>query len=83
MTCAQFLKELNDYLDDTLDRAMRAELERHLTKCSDCRVIWDTIRKTVRVYKGLQPYPIPPQLESRVLAAIARKASSGFMIPKP
>jgi anti-sigma factor RsiW len=74
MTCTQFLKELNDYLDDALDLAMRAELERHLTKCSDCRVIWDTTRKTVRVYKGLESYPIPPQLESRLLAAIARKA---------
>jgi len=74
MTCAQFLEELNDYLDDALDLAMRAELERHLNRCSDCRVICDTTRKTVRVYRGLEAYPIPPQLESRLLAAIARKA---------
>jgi len=74
MTCAQFLEELNDYLDDETDGAMRAELERHLGKCPGCRVIWDTTRKTVQVFKGLEPYPIPAHLESRLLEAIARKA---------
>ena len=77
MTCAQFLEDLNDYLDEALDGAMRAALERHLSNCPDCRVIWDTTRKTVRVFKGLEPYSIPPQLESRLLAAIARKARVG------
>jgi anti-sigma factor RsiW len=76
MSCAQFLEELNDFLDEALDGASRAELERHLSKCPDCRVIWDTTRKTVRVFKGLEPYPISPQLESRLLAAIQRKAEA-------
>jgi anti-sigma factor RsiW len=74
MTCTQFLQELNDYLDDELDGAMRSELERHLGKCPGCRVIWDTTRKTVQIFKGLEPYPIPPQLESRLLEALARRA---------
>jgi predicted anti-sigma-YlaC factor YlaD len=74
MSCAQFLEELNDFLDEALDGVSRAELERHLGKCPDCRVIWDTTRKTVRVFKGLGPCPIPPELESRLLAAIELKA---------
>ena len=74
MTCSQFLEELNDYLDDELDEAMRSELERHLSKCPDCRVIWDTTRKTVQIFKGLEPYPISPRLESRLLETLARKA---------
>ena len=76
MTCAQFLEELNDYLDDATDAAVRAELDRHLGKCPGCRVIWDTTRKTVRVFKGLEPYPIPPQIEARLLEALARKAGA-------
>lgn len=74
MSCAQFLEELNDFLDESLNGVSRAELERHLSKCPDCRVIWDTTRKTVRVFKGLEPCPIPPQLEARLLAAIEQKA---------
>ncbi len=73
MTCGQFLEELNDYLDDAVEDARRAALERHLRKCPGCRVIRDTTRKTVRVFKGLAPYPIPPELESRLLAAIAQR----------
>jgi len=74
MTCAELLQKLSDYLDDAANLTMKAELERHLSKCRKCRVIWDTTRKTVRVFKGLEPYPLPPQLESRLLEAIARKA---------
>jgi anti-sigma factor RsiW len=77
MTCPQFLEELNDYLDDEVDAEMRSELERHLSKCPGCRVIRDTTRKTVRVFKGLEPYPISSQLESRLLRAIALKARAG------
>jgi anti-sigma factor RsiW len=77
MTCTGFLEEMNEYLDDAADASMKAELERHLSKCPKCRVIWDTTRKTIRVFKGLEPYPLPPQLESRLLEAIARKARVG------
>ena len=76
MSCAQFLEELSDFLDEALDSLSRAELERHLSKCPDCRVIWDTTRKTVRVFKGLEPYPISPQLEARLLAAIEQRAKA-------
>jgi anti-sigma factor RsiW len=74
MSCAQFLEELNDFLDEALDGVSRAELERHLSKCPGCRVIWDTTRKTVRVFKGLEPCPLPAQIEARLLAAIEQKA---------
>jgi anti-sigma factor RsiW len=74
MTCSQFLEELSDYLDDEVGSAMRSEFERHIGNCPDCRVIWDTTRKTVRIFKGLEPHPIPRQLESRLLEALARKA---------
>ena len=74
MTCRQFLDELNDYLDDALDGTLREDLERHLGKCPSCRVIWDTTNKTVRIFKGLEPYPVPAELQSRLLTALARKA---------
>jgi predicted anti-sigma-YlaC factor YlaD len=77
MTCSQFLEGLNDYLDEEVDAGMRSELECHLSKCSGCRVIWDTTRKTVRVFKVLDPQPIPAYLETRLLRAIALKARAG------
>ncbi|MGC2660631.1 MAG: zf-HC2 domain-containing protein, partial [Bryobacteraceae bacterium] len=30
LTCKEFLQELNDYLDESLDHALRIELQRHV-----------------------------------------------------
>ena len=76
VTCKQFLDELNDFLDEALDGMTRAELEHHLGKCPNCQVLVDTTRHTVRVFKGLDPCPIPPEVESRLLAAIEARAAS-------
>ena len=38
---------------------MRAKLEQHITECPNCWVIADTTRKTIQIYKGMEPYPIP------------------------
>jgi anti-sigma factor RsiW len=74
LTCAQLLHELNDFLDEALDGMSRAELEQHLGKCPNCQVLVDTTKKTVRVFKGLEPCPIPPEVESRLLAAIEKRS---------
>ena len=61
LTCKDFLNELSDYLDETIDAELRAKLERHITECPNCWVIADTTRKTIQIYKGMEPYPIPPR----------------------
>jgi anti-sigma factor RsiW len=76
VTCKQFLDELNDFLDEALDGMTRAELEHHLGKCPNCQVIVDTTKKTVRVFKGLEPCVIPAEVETRLLAAIEKKAAA-------
>jgi hypothetical protein len=76
MTCAQFLEELNDFLDEAVDGVSRAGVERHVSKCSDCRLIWHTTKQTVRIFKGLEPCAIPRELELRLLAAVKEKANA-------
>jgi len=76
VTCKQLLDDLNDFLDEALDGMTRAELEQHLGKCPNCQVIVDTTRKTVRVFKGLEPCDIPREVERRLLAAIDKKAAA-------
>ena len=73
LTCKDFLKELSDYLDENLDAEVRAKLEEHITECPNCWVIADTTRKTVQIYKGMEPYPIPSDVESRLMKALERK----------
>ena len=76
LTCKQFLQELNDYLDETVDVELRQRIEAHITECPNCFVILDTTQKTIQVYKGMQPQAIPEDVQSRLLKAVERKLSS-------
>jgi anti-sigma factor RsiW len=73
LTCKDFLHELSEYLDESIDSETRAKLEQHITECPNCWVIADTTKKTIQIYKGMDPYPIPPDVESRLMAALEKK----------
>jgi anti-sigma factor RsiW len=76
LTCKDFLRELSDYLDESLDSEIRAKLESHITECPNCWVIADTTRKTIRIYKGMDPQPIPSDIESRLMVALEKKMAA-------
>lgn len=76
LTCKQFLAELNDYLDERISVEIRQELEAHLRECPNCWVICDTTRKTVQIYKGMDPYPIPERLHTRLMDALQKRIAA-------
>lgn len=76
LTCKQFLQELNDYLDPSTDPATKCHLEKHVSECPNCFVIVDTTKKTLQVYKGLEPQTIPDEVKSRLWKALEKKMAS-------
>ena len=76
LTCKQFLQELNDYLDPSTDPAMKCHLEKHVNECPNCFVIVDTTKKTMQIYKGLEPQTIPENVKARLWKALDRKMAS-------
>ena len=76
MKCAQFLQELTNYLDGALDAGTKSELEEHLTWCHDCHVVCDTTKKTIEIYHGTEIYELPPDLRSRLRAAIMSRCKA-------
>jgi anti-sigma factor RsiW len=50
LNCGAFLEELSDYVDGVLGDALCAEIERHIADCDDCRVVVDTLKKTIYLY---------------------------------
>jgi anti-sigma factor RsiW len=76
LTCKEFLVELNEYLDETVDVELRRRLEAHVTECPNCFVICDTTKKTIQIYKGMQPQVLPADVEARLLKAVARRAAA-------
>jgi len=77
LTCKDFLTELNDYLDECVDRDLKVKLEKHVTECPNCFVVFDTTKKTIKVYKGIEPQVIPEDIHSRLMAALHKKMAAG------
>jgi anti-sigma factor RsiW len=76
LTCKDFLRELSDYLDESIDAEVRAKLEDHITACPNCWVIADTTRRTIQIYKGMEPYAVPADVQERLMAALERKMAA-------
>ncbi len=73
LTCKQFLEELSDYLDEKTDPQLRQKLEQHISDCPNCWVICDTTKKTIQIYKGMDPVSIAPDIHDRLMAALEQK----------
>jgi anti-sigma factor RsiW len=64
--CQQILEHISDYVDGELEAALCAELEAHLAGCRNCRVLVDTVRKTVTLYHAQAPSELPSGVEERL-----------------
>ena len=76
LTCKEFLQELSDYLDATVDAELRRKLEIHISACPNCFVILDTTKRTIEVYKGVEAQPIPPEVHARLMKAVEKKQAA-------
>ncbi len=49
--CQELLSSLSDYVDGELGAELCSQLERHLRECQRCKVVVDTLKKTVELYQ--------------------------------
>jgi anti-sigma factor RsiW len=73
VTCKDFLRELSDYLDENVDPAVRKDLEHHISECPNCWVICDTTKKTIQVYKGMDPEPLPEKVHDKLVQILEKR----------
>ncbi len=64
--CRDLKDQLSDYLDGELESALCAEIEQHLRDCKDCRVMVDTLNKTITLYRSYGQENIPPETHARL-----------------
>ncbi len=50
-SCRQLLSTLGEYVDGDLSGELCAELERHMKDCQRCRIVVNTMKKTVELYQ--------------------------------
>jgi anti-sigma factor (TIGR02949 family) len=50
VNCQSILDSLSDYVDGNLKDELCREIEQHIAGCSDCRIVVDTLKKTIYLY---------------------------------
>ena len=50
-TCEDMIRYLSDYVDNDLDADLTKAAQEHLATCQNCRVVLDSTRKTILLYK--------------------------------
>jgi hypothetical protein len=68
---------LNDYVDDALGRDERADVERHLTTCVQCRLTVDELRELARHVSSLPPMEPPARAWRRIERNLDRETDRG------
>jgi len=69
------LDELSEYLDETTEGEARRQLEQHVSECPNCWVMVDTTKKTIAIYKGMEPEPLSERLQNRLMTALCKMAA--------
>lgn len=78
MTYEELLRALNAVIDDESALALYTEFAEHLAGCNPCHLVVDNIRKTIRLYKAGEPYPMPEAFQDRFRAALRAKWKAKF-----
>ncbi len=64
--CRELKDKLSAYLDGELESKLCAEIEQHLRGCEDCRVMVDTLNKTITLYRHYGQTDVPPAAHERL-----------------
>jgi len=69
-TCRDTFLRLSEYLDGNLSARVCNEFQQHMAICPECRIITNTLRKTIELCRRLPQYPIPPEVSRRLRALV-------------
>jgi len=75
LSCRDFVRFLDAYVDGELEPARRAVFERHLALCDDCVRYLESYRATIalgRAAFAASEWELEPQVPAELLAAIRR-----------
>ena len=70
--CRHLLDSLSDYVDETLGEELCDEIDRHLEDCDNCRIVVDSLRKTIYLYRvTAPPASVPDDVRTRLFLRLA------------
>lgn len=71
-TCRTLLGFLSEYVDGELSEELCQEIENHTAECQNCRVVVDTLRKTVSLYhdSAAESAEIPVEMRTKLFKTL-------------
>ena len=65
--CRHLLDSLSEYIDGELNQSICDEIDRHLEDCDNCRIVVNTLEKTVYLYHETAPQrDLPVDVKKRL-----------------
>ncbi|HUV27653.1 MAG TPA: anti-sigma factor [Anaerolineales bacterium] len=65
--CRQLLNSLSDYVDGDLQKDLCDEIELHMKDCENCRIVIDTLSKTISLYQtSSEAAVVPDEVRQRL-----------------
>jgi anti-sigma factor RsiW len=77
VTCREFVEVLTDYLENALDPAERAEIERHIVICRGCANYVEQMRSTIELLARSAATGDGGEVHSEPLLALFREWKAG------
>ena len=75
--CREILSKLSDYIDNELDSENANRIEKHFANCAPCRMVFNTLRKTVEIFRKPADYELPEDVSSGLHSRIRREVEKG------
>jgi predicted anti-sigma-YlaC factor YlaD len=72
VTCQELLEQLSDYLDEDARAELCRQIDEHLARCHDCRIVVDKTKRTIILYQA-DHVETPPHVSDRLQEALARE----------
>jgi predicted anti-sigma-YlaC factor YlaD len=65
--CRHLLASLSEFVDGTLEAELCAEIQRHMEGCENCRIVIDSLQKTIYMYQVTKdPAVVPEDVRQRL-----------------
>jgi hypothetical protein len=81
LDCDSVLEQLSDFIDQETRDELCEQIQEHLTRCKDCQLEVDKVKRTILLYQsGAVVVKMPVQAHAGLRAALAAEYGGG---PKP
>ena len=69
LSCREIVELVTEYLEGTMEAALRAAFDAHLAKCDGCTHYIEQIEATIRIAGTIEPEELSPEFRAGLLEA--------------